>query len=187
MVPTWPINPYEPCDYEPDFHSVTTIQLGELIECGVVDFNDPSWRWNAYNDEQYTRVCSKIEARYFTREIGIIPPGLWKKAFIRKMNEIMPKYIPMYQALEAGANILQIHDSYGKSRDIYSDFPATMLGDNQDYASNGRDRQYENIEQGDWIDTAVKLQKQYNDVDVMILEDIEVLFSCLFTVSMNAY
>lgn len=181
------IDPFEPCESRADWHAVATIQLGELIECGVVDFSDPSWHWNAYNDEQYTRLCDKITNHYFMRDIGVIPPGLWKREFLRKMNEIMPKYKPLYKALDDGANILQTGDQYGKSRDIFSEFPATMLGDNQDYASNGRDREYENVTQGDWVDKAMQIAERYNDIDVMILKEIEPLFSCLLTVSMNGY
>ena len=121
------------------------------------------------------------------RDIGVIPPGLWKREFLRKMNEIMPKYKPLYKALDDGANILQTGDQYGKSRDIFSEFPATMLGDNQDYASNGRDREYENVAQGDWVDKAMQIAERYTDIDVMILKEIEPLFSCLLTVSMNGY
>lgn len=62
-----------------------------------------------------------------------------------------------------------------------------MLGDNQDYASNGRDREYENVAQGDWVDKAMQIAERYNDIDVMILKEIEPLFSCLLTVSMNGY
>lgn len=181
------IDPFEPCETRPDWHAVATIQLGELIECGVVDFKNPSWHWDAYSEEQYERVCEKITNRYYMREIGVIPPGLWKREFLRKMNEIMPKYKPLYKALENGANIMQTGDQYGKSRDIFSEFPATMLGDNQDYASNGRDREYENVTQGDWIEKATQIAERYNDIDVMILKEIEPLFSCLLTVSMNGY
>lgn len=181
------IDTFEPCETRPDWHAVTTIQLGELIECGVVDFKDPSWHWDAYSEEQYERVCEKITNRYYMREIGVIPPGVWKREFLRKMNEIMPKYKPLYKALENGADIMQTGDQYGKSRDIFSDFPATMLGDNQDYASNGRDREYENVTQGDWIEKATQIAERYNDIDVMILKEIEPLFSCLLTVSMNGY
>lgn len=181
------IDPFEPCESQADWHAVATIQLGELIECGVIDFKDPSWHWDAYSEDQYERVCEKITNHYYMREIGVIPPGLWKREFLRKMNEIMPKYKPLYKALDDGVNIMQTGDQYGKSRDIFSEFPATMLGDNQDYASNGRDREYENVTQGDWVDKAMQIAERYNDIDVMILKEIEPLFSCLLTVSMNGY
>lgn len=181
------IAPFESCESVSDWHAASTIQLGELIECGVIDFSDASWRWDAYSDEQYNRVCEKIKNHFFMREIGVIPPGMWKREYLRKMNEIMPKYKPLYAAIDNGANILQTGDQYGKSRDIFSEFPATMLGDNQDYASNGRDREFENVTQGDWVEKAMQISERYNDIDVMIINDLEPLFSCLLTVSMNGY
>lgn len=170
----------------PDWHATMTIQLGELIEAGLFDWqNDQTLVWDFYDEEQYKRVCKKIVDRYYYREIGIIPYGQWKTAYMRRMNEIMPKYKQAYAYLASGADIMSESDDYGKSRDVYSDFPATMLGDNQDYASNGTDRQFENIHRGDWIEKTVELKNRYNDIDVLILDEIEPLFSCLISVSIN--
>lgn len=33
----------------------------------------------------------------------------------------------------------------------------------------------------------MQIAERYNDIDVMILKEIEPLFSCLLTVSMNGY
>lgn len=88
--------------------------------------------------------------------------------------------------LEEGQNILQHYGEYGKSRNIYSDFPQTMLGGNEDYASNGTDREHEEIYLGDWIDQLEKI-KHYDDIDVMILKELETMFSCMFTVNINGY
>ena len=181
------IDPFEPCESRPDWHAVTTIQLGELIECGVVDFSDPSWRWDAYSDEQYTRVCKKITNHYFMRDIGVIPPGLWKREFLRKMNEIMPKYKKLYKLEEQGLDPLQTSNTYGKSRDIHSEFPETMLSGNSDYASSGNDREFENITEGDVLDKWEQLQTRFKTVDVMILEELDELFTCLLTVDMDAF
>lgn len=62
-----------PLEWPSDFHSVVTIQLGELIEAGWVDWEDQSWTWDYYSVEQYKRLCPMIEARFFYREIGILP------------------------------------------------------------------------------------------------------------------
>ena len=140
---------YTPIDF-PDYHSVYSIQLCELINGGWIDFNDESWDFDSYNAEQRNRLWDKFEKRFYWREIGIMPPGQWKWELLRKLNEIMPKYKPAYEALENGQNIFQHYGEYGKSRNIYSDFPQTMLGDNEDYASNGTDRQHEEIYLGDW-------------------------------------
>ena len=48
-------------------------------------------------------------------------------------------------------------------------------------------REYENVTQGDWVDKANQIATRYNDVDVMVLNELESLFSCLLTVSMQGY
>ena len=177
--------------YRPDYHSVFSIQLCELINGGWIDFDEPEWDFDSYerfdgDREQRDRFWEKFKKRYYYREIGIIPPGQWKWEVLRKLNEIMPKYKYAYKLLDEGIDILQTYAEYGKSRNIYSDFPQTMLGGNEDYASNGMDKQHENIYLGNWIDTMQKL-KSYNDVDVMILDELETFFSVMFTVNVNGY
>lgn len=176
----------------PDYHASYSIQLCELINDGLIDFDTEEWDFDSYkkdeNDtEQRDRFWQKFEARYYYREIGIFPPGIWKHELIRKLNEVMPKYKPLYKALDDGVNIMQKMGEYGKSRNVYSDFPQTRLaGSNQDYASNATDREHEEIYIGDWIDTLAKI-RTYNDVDVMLLNEMETMFSAMFTVSVNGY
>lgn len=171
---------------EPDFHSVMSIQLGELIEGGLFDWeNDASMRWDSYDEQQYARVCRKFVNRYYYRDIGIIPYKQWLTAYMRRMNEIMPKYKQLYKLLDSGANVMQELDEYVKSRNVFSDFPATQLGDNQDYASNATDRQDERIVLGDFIEKSLRIANDYRDVDVLILDELEPLFSCLMTVNIN--
>lgn len=195
-----PINDYEFIT-QPDFHAVFSIQLCELIESGWCDFASPEWDFDSYkktiiidgqevideNDrEQRDRFWLKFKRRFYWREIGITPPGQWKWEVLRKLDEIMPKYKIAYKLLDDGVDILQTYAEYGKSRNIFSDFPQTMLGDNEDYASTGTDKQHENIYLGNWMDTMNKL-KSYDDVDVMILKELETMFSAMFTVNVNGY
>ena len=98
----------------------------------------------------------------------------------------MPKYKPLYKMLEDGQNILQHYGEYGKSRNVFSDFPQTLLGDNQDYASNANDRENEEIYLGDWIDQMEKI-KTYDDIDVMILKELDTMFSQMYTVTIAGY
>lgn len=178
---------YVMSEQRPDFHAVISITLGELINSGMIDWDAADWKWDYYDEEQYTRVCKKIEDHYWDREIGILPPGLWKRRYLNKMNEIMPKYKYAYNLIERGVDILQNSDTYYKGRNVYSDFPATQLKtDNQDYASNANDSENETVSYGNFLDTMAKL-KDYNDVDVMIVEELEPLFSCLYTVNINSY
>ena len=169
-----------------EYHAVYSIQLCELINDGWIDFSDSSWDFDCYDEEQRNRLWKKFERRFYWREIGIIPPGQWKWEVLRKLDEIMPKYKPAYDALKNGQNIFQHYGEYGKSRNIFSEFPQTQLGGNEDYASNGTDREHEEIYLGDWMDQLTKI-KNYDDVDVMILKELETMFSCMFTVNINGY
>ena len=182
---------YEEFEYypvNPDYHARYSIQLCELVEVGFVDFSEESWDFDAYSAEQRNRLYKKLQDRYFFREISITPPGRWKHEFLRKLNEIMPKYKPLYAKLEAGADILADYDEYGSYRDIYSDFPATLLNpENQDYGSNGRDTQREVIRQGDWISKANDVMTKYNDVDVMIVEEMGTMFTPVLTSVTGSY
>lgn len=177
------IEPYEPAQPTPEFHAVISISLGELVEVGFIDWNDDSWHWDAYDEAQYKRLCAKIEAHYWDREIGVLTPGAWKREFMRKMNEIMPKYKLAYQAV-AGVSLMRIGDDYGKSRTIGSDFPATQLKPNQDYASDASDNEFENVREGDYLDRMKQL-KSYDDIDLEIINEMETMFSCLMTVNIN--
>nr|DAE45666.1 MAG TPA: Lower collar protein [Bacteriophage sp.] len=174
------------CDW-PDFHSVVTIQLCELIDAGFCDETMTGWEWPKYSDEQDSRLRKKIVDHYLYREISLVPPGLWKHEFIRKMNEIMPKYVPLYKLLNEQPELFGGSSDYYKSRNVYSDFPQTQLsGSNGDYASSGNDMESQRIRQADVLDIAKRLDS-YNDVDLMIIEDMQTMFSSLMTVSINAF
>ena len=185
------IDDYEPLNI-PDYHPVFSVQLCELINDGLIDFSDSSWDFDSYekeeNDtEQRDRFWEKFSNRYYYREIGLMPPMVWKHELLRKLNEVMPKYKPLYKALDDGVNIMQKMGEYGKSRNVYSDFPQTRLsGLNQDYASNGTDREHEEIYIGDWLDTVARI-RTYDDIDVMILKELESMFCTMFTVAVNGY
>lgn len=172
-------------EHKPDFHAVVSITLGELINWGWIDWSDPSWKWDAYNDEQYLRVCHKIEDHYWTREISMLPPGNWKRRFINLLNEVMPKYKKLYTLLDEDINILQSSDEYYKGRDIYSNFPQTQLNDSQDYADTGKDSEYERIYEGDPVEKMSAYIDLYRDVDMMIIRDLEVMFASLISVNVN--
>lgn len=188
-IVSWPVGMF---DYDsectrPDYHAVVSIQLGELIDAGFCDAYFSGWTWPKYDDEQDNRLRNKISAHYYYREIALTPPGRWRHEFIRKMNEIMPKYIPLYKLMHDSPELYGGSSEWYKGRDIYSDFPQTQLsGDNGDYASSGNDREFQRIRQADVIDTSKRLS-DYNDIDLSIVNDMSSLFSCLFTVNTNSY
>jgi len=98
----------------------------------------------------------------------------------------MPKYMYWYKTLDDDI-LLGTEGEYYKSRNVFSDFPQTSLvGDSQDYASTGNDVEYERIKQMDPLELEDRI-KNYNDVDLAIINEIEPLFSCLFTVNINGF
>lgn len=169
-------------DVNEDWHDNFSIKLGELVDEEFDPFGDPLWKdadW--FSDEQRERIQTKLLKHYRHYEIGITPPLVWRDMLTAKIIEIMPKYKLAYQKIADGQDIFAASDEYGKSRAIFSDFPATQLApDNQDYASNATDNQYEKVLDGDWFDKVRQLNN-YNDIDVMIINECEVMFSCLAT------
>lgn len=155
-----------------------TITLGEWYEQGFYDPADESWRWDAYSDEQYERLCGKFINRFYFREVGLLPAFRWKMAYLRKLDEIMPKYKELYKRVESGINPLQTEDTYEKSRDIFSDFPQTLLAGDADYASTGNDRELERVTEGDVVSKLIDYAERYDDVDVLILNELD---ACLFS------
>lgn len=182
-----PFPPFSPCEPEPWWKGAYSIPLGELVEAGFDPFGDPRWAgldW--YDDETRERIQVKITARFKYREIGLTPPGVWRDELTRVMGEILPKYKALYAALASDPDILATSDEYGKDREVFSAFPATQLNpEREDYARNARDTQFEHVSQGDFTDQYTKYASRYNDVDVLVLDDLEVCFSCLITVAVN--
>ena len=178
---------YAELDKYPRFNSVTSVTLGELVQDGYIDWSDGTWEFPKYSDEQDAQLKQKILEHYKYRDIALIPVMMWKDEFLRTMREIMPKYIYLYGVIDDSPNLIGASSEYYKSRNIYSDFPQTQLsGANSDYASTGVDMEFERIRQGDIMDIAERL-KSYDDVDLMIIKELEPLFSCILTMNLNAF
>jgi len=178
---------YAELDEYPRFNSVTSVTLGELVQDGYIDWSDGTWEFPKYSDEQDTQLKQKIVEHYKYRDIALIPVMMWKDEFLRTMREIMPKYIYLYGLVDDSPNLIGAGSEYYKSRNIYSDFPQTQLsGANSDYASTGVDMEFERIRQDSIADIAERL-KSYDDVDLMIIKELEPLFSCILTMNLNAF
>lgn len=107
-------------------------------------------------------------------------------------------------------------DDYDKHRDVTSDFPATQLDtQTQDYARDATDHQGERIgtstetgssshttsgtdtgtskhtretlRTGNYLSAMLDAEERWQDVDKMFLDALEPTFSCMFSVSMNAF
>ena len=185
MKMSYDVLPFEPCEMD-EYHAPYSIQLCELLNSGGCGFDLTVDEWDYYNEEQRIRLWKKFKRRFYYRELGIFPASRWRWELLRKLDEIMPKYKQLYKMLENGQNILQHYGEYGKSRNVFSDFPQTLLGGNQDYASNANDRENEEIYLGDWMEQMEKI-KTYDDIDVMILKELETMFSQMYTVTIAGY
>lgn len=179
------LNSFIPSDNAPDYHAVYSMQLCELVNSGFKPFGDKRWnKLDWYSKEIKSRLEDKILARYWYREIGIFPAGEWRHELTRVMGEILPKYNVLYAAVSNGSDILADSDTYSKERTVYSDFPATQLNESiNDYARNAQDKQNETVVQGNYLEKAADINSRYNDIDVMILDQLEVCFSCLASVT----
>lgn len=194
MLNLEPYNQNENYDNFSDWHAVHTIMLGELIRDGLIDFEDGTWdaqpnglqiKW--FNDEQKQRFYKKFEQYYFYREIGEIPYKRWKDNLLSKIALLMPKYYMLYEAIEKGVDPMQVYDDFGKSRNIYSDFPQTMLSGNEDYASTGNDNQYERIRNGDFVEKFNAIMYDFNDVDYALIRELDTHFYCVLTSNINGF
>lgn len=186
------IDSYQPCESRDEFHGVMTYTFGELLDVpGGVDWDNAAWSWRdvAYDDTQYTRCCRKIENRFYDRELGVMPPSRWRRHFIRLIQEIMPTLRPLYALTDKNPDIiLSDNDTWHKMRTVFSDFPATQLTENQDYASNATDNQYETVTNGNFMDKIERIRNgEYVDIDVLLLDHLEACFSPLWTININNY
>jgi hypothetical protein len=186
------IDSYQPCESHDEFHGVMTYTFGELLDVpGGVDWDNTAWSWRdvAYDDTQYTRCCRKIENRFYDRELGVMPPSRWRRHFMRLIREIMPTLRPLYALIDNNPDIiLSDSDTWHKMRTVFSDFPATQLTENQDYASNATDNQYETIANGNFMDKVNRIRNgEYVDIDVLLLDHLESCFSPLWTININNY
>lgn len=181
-----------------DIYDPVSITLGEWYEMGFyapyteaedgnVTISD-EWEWNYLDEAQYKRVCDKFLNEFYYREIGIFPPFRWRMTYLQAFNVAMAKYKPVYERIENGINPLQESDEYRKSRDIFSDFPATMLSGNSDYASTGNDREEETLREGNFADSIANYLEKYHDVDIMLIEEVgRKLFSSLMTATVELW
>lgn len=186
------INPDEMLDYtgHDQWNAVYTIQLGELIESGVFDWsmNELDWSSAAYNDEQYNRVCDYFIQRFMYREISIEPFLEWAVMLKRKLvYELMPKYRDLYKRVDEGVNPLSGENEYYKNRTIDSAYPETLLSQNADYITEGRDEEYQRIKELDYVEQMEKYAQRFKSIDERLLDELETMFVCMYTTNVNGW
>lgn len=166
------------------YYAQFSITLNELIDAELVD--PQTWIFD-WPEERQTRILTKFVARYAYREIGILPPNRWEHETKRKMVEVMAKYEPVYQALESGQSIVDTDGYIERHKEIYSDFPQSMLdGRNTDYAHDGRSYQTERVGKGSLLNQLATMDETaYKDIDSKFLDELDTCFSCLLSVGIN--
>ncbi len=177
----------------PSLHSewdaVYTVQLGELIEAGVFDWAIPALDWSAaaYSSEQYARMCDYIVNRYYYREVSVMPVKQWFTYLrTRLVNELCPKYAPLYDSLAAGYDPLQKENKYYKVREIDSAYPETLLSGNSDYISSGRDREEQTVTEGGYTEYLLDYAERARGIDQLFADELESLFIGAYTANFNA-
>ena len=174
---------------ESDWHAVYTIQLGELIEDGIFSWKSDllDWREVAVSDEQFTRVCRYFIERFRYREISMLPYKEWaQRLYFKIVYELMPKYKYLYERIDAGINPFQNEDEYYKERRIDSAYPETLLSENSDYITDGTDREFEKIVEGDIMEKIYKFSDKYKYCDELLLDGLECMFISMYTANVNA-
>lgn len=172
-----------------EWNAIYTVQIGELVAAGVFDWENPLLDWSsaALDENQYKRICSYFMERFYYREISLEPFEEWARIFHRKMVfEVMPKYKPLYARIAEGVNPLAGENEYYKSRAIESAYPETLLSQNADYITDGRDVEEQRIKEKDFVEQNAKFAELYKGVDEMLLDEFECLFISLYTMNVNA-
>ena len=187
------MNNFTPCANRPDYHAVMTIQLIELINDGIFKWNEGVLKGcfdglAALEGNIGERLQAMFIERNQWREISMIPFGMWAQQLAYKIKyELVPKYEPMYKAIAAGDfDPLHVSDEYYKERIVDSRFPETLLnGSQESYLSMGHDREYEKIDSGDAIELALRYYEQYYAIDEAFMNELDVFFVDLWSVSAN--
>lgn len=171
------------------WNAVYTIQLGELIESGVFDWSKEclNWREAAIDQAQYERVCQYFIERFYYREISMEPFKQWANYLKRKLvYELMPKYKPLYERFADGVNPLAGENEYYKNRTIQSAYPETLLSENADYITDGRDEEFQRIKEGNLADSEENFSLKFKGVDQLLLDELESMFISMYTANVNA-
>ena len=100
--------------------------------------------------------------------------------------ELMPKYRPLYERVGEGINPLQQSNEYYKNRTIESAYPETLLSENADYITDGRDEEFQRIRENEFADSVDNYVNVYRTVDEYMLDELESMFVCMYTTNVNA-
>ena len=171
------------------WNAVYTVQLGELVDKGLFNWSDDLLNWSefAYDEEQYSRVCAYFIERFYYREISIEPYLEWARILHYKIAyELMPKYKPLYERLKDGISPLADSNEYYKNRTIESAYPETLLSQNADYITDGKDTEYQRLHENNFTNASNIFYNNYRTVDKALLDELETMFISMYTLNINS-
>ena len=171
------------------WNAVYTVQLGELVDKGLFNWSDDVLNWSdaAYDEEQYSRVCAYFIERFYYREISIEPYLEWARILHYKIAyELMPKYKPLYERLKDGISPLADSNEYYKNRTIQSAYPETLLSENADYITDGKDEEFQRIKENNFTDASNNFYDNYRTIDKALLDELETMFVSMYTLNINS-
>ncbi|MBR2647642.1 MAG: hypothetical protein IKD55_02300 [Sediminibacterium sp.] len=182
------VNPYEPIENVNEWHDYFTLQLGECIEDGIIDFSLPDYDFDSFDNAQRNRVYDLITQKYYYFELGIMPVKVWQNELLNTLNLEMLQLKPLYQAIKDGYDLFTSESEWYKGRHVFSDFPQTRLSSqNQDYASTANDNEHEIIRTGDMLDRYIDYVARWKHPDSILVDAVKTCFCGLVSVSLNVY
>lgn len=179
---------YEDIENINEWHDAYSLQLGECIEEGIIDFSDPEYDFDSFDTAQRNRIYELITRKYYFFELGIMPVKVWRNELINTLNLTMLQLKPLYQLLKDGFNPLASEDEYYKGRHVFSDFPQTRLSSaNQDYASTANDKEYEILRTGDELNKWTQFMREWKHPDYMLVDSVKTCFCGLMSFTLPLY
>lgn len=128
-----------------------------------------------FNDAYRPVLLSTILDRYRTRRLGYNTPGEWRLAFRRWGNLHMTTYNQRYATLVS----MPLDEIEVTRHDLTvgSDFPQSLISDDQSYASSAADlRSAENGRRRSTAALLIEQRDAFLNVDAEIVDDLDSLF-----------
>ena len=168
-----------------DWHSMNNIVFASLLDVGW-DWGRNAWKaWNI-SDEALAiirpRLNKKIEDRYYTWELGRIPPGAFAKGLVSRITAAVEKQGFLYEQAFKGISFSYEETEFLKRREVNSQFPESMLMDEQeDYFSDGQQEAYLKTISKAALPGLMEFMRAMEEPDEQVLMDIKVCFSKIFS------
>lgn len=174
-----------------------TMTIRQVIQSG---FDIGLKTYPIYKEEYRIPLNTKIVNHYWLREIGAETPALFAFYLNQKMNEIMPKYNLLYQALEKDIDFFDTYldntetnsSGNGTAKTMSNDTPMGKLSDpySEEYATTTTQDHTESESQGKstrhgysgkpYAEMLYELSNKLVNIDMMIINELDDCFMQLW-------